>query len=774
MLRVRHYTLDAYGNLIQVQERDGSGADYLTHYTYDVFNRLVRVEMPRHGYTQVRTWEYNEKQQLYRVTMPETGQTTYEYNPDGTLLRKTDAKGQKVEYAYDSLKRVISRTPKWSNGTIDYCAITYYYYDSNPIDGSFSLNAQGRVAAVRHGIPSSCPVPVGGAIEEYSYNQAGLVTNKRLRSYMSGQEGVVSSSYNYDNEGKQTSGAGGMTYDSMGRPFSGGGVTSVTYGPGDEPLQIVYGNNNYVEHRTYNLLGQVTRQTYKYWSTVLADFEYAYVDGANNGRISRFKDWVTGEEVNYLYDSLNRLNRAETTGPEWGQSFTYDGFGNLTAETATKGVAPSYTLQYDWATNRIVSPGFAYDANGNLTTIPGVGTASYDVLNRYHDYYGRLYRDDNKLLSRLVGTSREVYYYGPTGLLETVWSWTTSSDGGYTFRKVREYNYFAGRRVEMGRLTDRLGSVRAVVSTIPPTMRLASYSYYPYGQERQVTSDEQYKFATYFRESNGLDYADQRYYHSEWGRFLTPDPYQASAGPEDPASWNRYSYVRNDPINRADPSGLDDISAEFGNFLFQITVTALPPSFGGGGGGGLRVSTPSLEMHSDSFDYPGSVASAVPAAGPRNTSWERALKAATDAAKRIAKKKWKKDCEEVLIALGTSGAAISEAAAHVQFLDGTKSTEVVASLYANTPLAKSLDERRKSTEIRDFIVIEEGGKGKKALAELNGSKIYLNPKWWANEYFDDMATVLHELIHNVTGLTDADFENRGYEDLSNVLKAKCF
>ena len=382
------------------------------------------------------------------------------------------------------------------------------------------------------------------------------MTNKRLRSYMSGEEGVVASSYNYDNEGRQTSGTGGMTYDSMGRPLSGGGITSVTYGPGDEPMQIVHGNNNYVEHRTYNLLGQLSRQTYKYWSTVLADFEYAYVDGANNGRISRFKDWVTGEEVNYLYDSLNRLNRAETTGPEWGQSFTYDGFGNLTAETATKGVAPSYTLQYDWATNRIVSPGFAYDANGNLTTIPGVGTASYDVLNRYHDYYGRLYRDDNKLLSRLVGTSREVYYYGPTGLLETVWSWTTSSDGGYTFRKVREYNYFAGRRVEMGRLTDRLGSVRAVVSTIPPTMRLASYSYYPYGQERQVTSDEQYKFATYFRESNGLDYAGHRYYTSQVGRFLTPDPYGGSGTVSVPGSWNRYAYVEGDPINLFDPNGL--------------------------------------------------------------------------------------------------------------------------------------------------------------------------------------------------------------------------
>jgi len=32
----------------------------------------------------------------------------------------------------------------------------------------------------------------------------------------------------------------------------------------------------------------------------------------------------------------------------------------------------------------------------------------------------------------------------------------------------------------------------------------------------------------------------------------------ASGGPADPASWNRYTYTRGDPINRFDPSGLQD------------------------------------------------------------------------------------------------------------------------------------------------------------------------------------------------------------------------
>ncbi len=37
---------------------------------------------------------------------------------------------------------------------------------------------------------------------------------------------------------------------------------------------------------------------------------------------------------------------------------------------------------------------------------------------------------------------------------------------------------------------------------------------------------------------------------------MTPDPYRASAGRKDPQSWNRYSYVGGDPVNRIDRRGL--------------------------------------------------------------------------------------------------------------------------------------------------------------------------------------------------------------------------
>ena len=64
----------------------------------------------------------------------------------------------------------------------------------------------------------------------------------------------------------------------------------------------------------------------------------------------------------------------------------------------------------------------------------------------------------------------------------------------------------------------------------------------------------------------GLDYAKNRYYSNTLGRFLTPDPYTASVGPADPGSWNRYAYTRGDPVNRKDPSGMDDENGDAPNY----------------------------------------------------------------------------------------------------------------------------------------------------------------------------------------------------------------
>jgi RHS repeat-associated protein len=51
----------------------------------------------------------------------------------------------------------------------------------------------------------------------------------------------------------------------------------------------------------------------------------------------------------------------------------------------------------------------------------------------------------------------------------------------------------------------------------------------------------------------------ERLYRSNQGRWMSPDPAGMGAvDPSDPQTWNRYAYVRNSPLNRVDPQGLDD------------------------------------------------------------------------------------------------------------------------------------------------------------------------------------------------------------------------
>ena len=80
---------------------------------------------------------------------------------------------------------------------------------------------------------------------------------------------------------------------------------------------------------------------------------YAYSSTQNNGKLTSETDVTSGEQVVYTYDSLNRLATAQTAGSGgWGQSFSYDGFGNLTDQNVIKGSAPSMHVVYNAATNR--------------------------------------------------------------------------------------------------------------------------------------------------------------------------------------------------------------------------------------------------------------------------------------------------------------------------------------------------------------------------------------------------------------------------------------
>ena len=438
--------------------------------------------------------------------------------------------------------------------------------------------------------------------EYYYYTAPGAVAEKMLalvRQFPDGSYGAASAEamYTYDTAGRQATVTYPMTftdnqgnwpvlataYDTMGRPASltdqvdnthwvssaqydfAGRMTSLSYLTGNGSGSPSAAS----ETRTYNAAtGQLASLS---WSAagVSGGIQYAYSATQNNGQITQATDTVSGETIVYQYDALKRLTSAGSTPingstpTAWTQTFQYDGFGNLTAKVLN---GTTNSIPVNAPTNQLTNAN--YDANGNMTS--GVGaTLTYDEANRMitaqevsggKEYYG--YDAANKRVYRVTSSRQEqITFYGAFGEKLGVYGIQAGTCNYYYinpspcvsgFTPLSTSIWFGGRLIMdsgNGVVEDRLG-----------TNRVSGARFYPYGDEITSTTNDREKFATYTRDSyTGLDYADQRFYASTYGRFNTADPYQATAkganNTSDPVSWNRYTYTGGDPINRSDPGG---------------------------------------------------------------------------------------------------------------------------------------------------------------------------------------------------------------------------
>jgi len=241
---------------------------------------VTRVEMPRSGYTQVRTFTYLAGK-LVSKTEPESGTTSYNYNGHGTLASKTDARNQTVTYGYDLNKRMTSK----------YGATLYY--DTNPFGAS--ENTWGRLAATEYA------GPYGAAFREsYGYTRGGRMKWKRLTT---GDGAALEASWQWDNEGRMTRVTYPLneaeytySYDTMGR-LSGMVNAQTGQAVAGEAQYNVAGQMTslsylgYSEARQYNTRLQLTRITASGYQLPAVDLEYRYSATANDGRITQTKDW---------------------------------------------------------------------------------------------------------------------------------------------------------------------------------------------------------------------------------------------------------------------------------------------------------------------------------------------------------------------------------------------------------------------------------------------------------------------------------------------------
>ena len=568
----------------------GSGgiaaSPYVTLYSYDAADRLTQVVQG----VQTRTFAYDGLGRLTSRTTPESGiETIFYTTSSGSLCagdssavcRKTDARGVTTTFVYDTSSRLTSKS--YSDGT---SGVTYGYDQ-----GGAPSHAIGRLTRMTDGTGS----------EAYAYGAMGRITG--LTKVIGTNTYTLGYLYNTLGELTQITYPSGHTvaqsYDTVGRlcevaaqstacgsalnPYS----TGYLYNGADQLLALKFGNNVVGNFAYLPATSKLSAITYGLGTQTYFKLNYFYQRDPTNcssapttddGEIMCISDSVdSGRTAVFSYDPLNRLVGASTSGsvsfPRWGLSWNYDRYGNRLSQTLTAGSGPQNSMSFNnpggAQTNR--PDGMCFDASGNLlseTVTPCPAPAySYDGENRLIGYNGTgttyAYDGNSRRIKKTSASGTTIYVF--SGDLEIA----EYDNGAVPASPTREFIYSANDLLatlangqttyhHKDHLSVRLESDGTLGS---PTFGqvISSQGTFPFGESwysSGVASPDKFIFTTYERDQDsGLDYASARFLDSRLGRFCSADPLMGWQ--DDPQSWNRYAYVRNDPINVMDPSGKD-------------------------------------------------------------------------------------------------------------------------------------------------------------------------------------------------------------------------
>jgi RHS repeat-associated protein len=118
-------------------------------------------------------------------------------------------------------------------------------------------------------------------------------------------------------------------------------------------------------------------------------------------------------------------------------------------------------------------------------------------------------------------------------------------------------------------LTDHVGTPRMIFDQSGSLATVKRHDYLPFGEELpaaiggrtttqgfSVSDGVRQQFTEKERDlESGLDYFGARYYANPLGRFTGADAFMKDSNVTDPQSWNKYAYVRNNPLKFIDPDG---------------------------------------------------------------------------------------------------------------------------------------------------------------------------------------------------------------------------
>lgn|GEM_PF-1414165 len=249
---------------------------------------------------------------------------------------------------------------------------------------------------------------------------------------------------------------------------------------------------------------------------------------------------------NYDYDNKGNIKTItdKLNKPIPPSSFTSDSY--TTAPGHAHAITPTDSSRV-----------FHYDPNGNLD--------SYGQRTIIYDYDNMPATINNNVTFTYDGSGtrvKKVGQYGVTIYFDKLYVCTNDycdkhiyADDGLIAIKTAAQTFYHHR--------DHQGSTAAVTRMDGTPAK--SFAYDPFGGTPPDVSppylDYKYTGQEQDRETGLYNYG-ARLYDPDLGRFLTPD--SIVPDPEDPQSLNRFSYVRNNPINSVDPTGHFDYDFENG------------------------------------------------------------------------------------------------------------------------------------------------------------------------------------------------------------------
>lgn len=614
-LKIERVRTNARGELESTSVENDSGDEVILSYTYDAIGNLVQTEDSEGN---LITMSYDVRGNKTGMDDPDMGNWTYTYNALGQLVSQTDAVGNLTTMSYDLLGRLTSEA--FATPSSQITTHEFYYDGTGEFDEIGALryesSSNGTCRAHYYDDLGREFLTIEKIEGRWFYRQQDydafsrptrLTHYWRPPSFDDGQNNFHIAWYSFAQEQIYNSrGYVEEVRDDQGQVW----WSTPAYNAAGQ-LTSYFSANGLLTNQTFDpLSNELTGISIKNGGVALIEQSYDY---NALGHLTQRRDQLRSLVEDFTYDSQQRLDTISLAG-NLTLDMTYDDLGNITDRTDLSG---GYGYGSANGPHRVTSAGgrsFGYNANGAISSVSGNvnGLINWNAFHKPDsiEYEGQSSRFTygtskqrvaqtrmqwNSVIADWDAMSRKTYVgslfeqeqvwpSGSSGDLSDPASWSITSTrvyiatpAGVTGSWISDYDSNTVEKTCFHR--DNIGSIIAEtgadVNDLSTYAQLTGeFSFDAWGQARSASdwstptnpqregTDRGYT-GHEMLDSLGLIHMNGRIYDPALARFLSADP--IIQAPDNMQSYNRYSYVWNNPLSMTDPSGFLTLHHEDGS-----------------------------------------------------------------------------------------------------------------------------------------------------------------------------------------------------------------